>query len=249
MPKIPELLLMLKSGLHFGHRESKWHPKMEPFIFTVRNGVHIIDLERTVESLKKSLDFVTNTVAKGGTILFLGTKRQAAPIVRKYAEEAGMPYVTERWLGGTLTNFSVIQSLVKKLKKLEDQEKSDDYEKKYNKKERLDFHNEIERLEQMVGGLRDMQKQPDALFVLDIKEEKTAIREANRMNIPTVAVVDTNANPETVTFPIPANDDATKAIDMLTKLFGEAVKEGMEKRAVEGGDTKKEVESKKENEG
>ena len=227
MPDIPELLTMLKAGVHFGHRESKWHPKMAPFIFTVRNGVHIIDLEKTAEYLKKALNVVRDTVARGGIILYVGTKKQAAPVIQRYAEEAGMPYVVERWLGGTLTNFDVINGLVKKLIFLEEKEQDPDYEKKYTKKERLDFMGERERLEKMVGGLRKLDRLPDLVYIMDIKEEKTAVLETIRRGIATVAVCDTNVNPERVTYPIPANDDATKSISLITRLITEAAKEGI----------------------
>ena len=231
MSKLPELLAMLKAGVHFGHRESKWHPKMRPFIYTSRNGVHILDLEKTSEYLKRALDVVKETTAEGGVVLFVGTKRQASGIVQKVAQDAGMPYVTERWLGGTLTNFKVINSLVKKLKRLEDQEQSPDYEQKYKKRERLTFTEEKERLLTMVGGLRTLEKLPAAIFFVDIKEEKTAVKEAQRMKIPTIGIVDTNVNPENVTHPIPANDDATKAINLIVSAVGEAVKEGVAESA------------------
>lgn len=234
MTEIPELLKMLKAGVHFGHRESKWHPKMAPFIFTSRGGVHIIDLEKTVESLKSALDLLRDVVAKGGTVLFVGTKKQAAPILEKYAKEVGMPYVSVRWLGGTLTNFKVIIGLVKKLQQYEEQESADDYEKKYTKKERHDFSVDKERLETMVGGLRGLEKLPDVVYIIDVKAEKTAVREAKRKGITTVAVCDTNVDPSDISYPIPANDDATKSIEMITGLVAEAVREGIASREQKG---------------
>lgn len=225
MPEIPTLLEMLKSGMHFGHRTAKRHPKMASNIFMSRSGVHIINLEETVKLLAKSLDYVRDTASKGGVILFLGTKKQAQAIVKKYALECGMPYVTERWLGGTITNFSTIRKLFKKLKDLKAKEESGEL-KKYTKKEQINFTREIKKLETRVGGIQDLQKLPDVVYILDIKKEQTALSEVRRKKIPVVAICDTNVNPELVNYPIPANDDATKSIEMVTRLIAEAVNEG-----------------------
>ena len=225
MPQVPDLLTMLKSGVHFGHKLSKRHPKMEPFIFTSKNGFHIINIEETQTRLQEALGFIEKVVANGGTILFLGTKKQAQPIIRKYAEECGMPFVVERWLGGTFTNFAAISKLTKKYRSLKEQKARGDLEK-YTKKERLDFDREIQKLEKVVGGIAEMNRVPEAIFVCDIKKEKTAVREAIRKNVPIVALCDTNTNPDLVTYPIPSNDDAIKSIELMTQLIAAAVAAG-----------------------
>ncbi len=225
MPKIPSLEEMLSAGVHFGHRTSHWHPKMEPYIFTARGGVHIINLEETQKKLEEALKFVSDIAARGGVILFVGTKRQAQDIIKKYAEEAGMPYVNERWLGGTLTNFGVIRRLVKHYIDLKDKQDKGEL-KKYTKKERLMIGREIEDMERKVYGVRNMETKPDAVFIADIRSEKTAIKEANHLGIPVIAICDTNVNPSGVKQIIPANDDAVKSIEMMVGLVAEAIKEG-----------------------
>ena len=225
MPQVPDLLTMLKSGVHFGHKLSKRHPKMEPFIFTSKNGFHIINIEETQTRLQAALAFVEKVVLNGGTILFLGTKKQDQPIIRKYAEACGMPFVVERWLGGTFTNFAAISKLTKKYRSLKEQKARGDLEK-YTKKERLDFDREIQKLEKVVGGIAEMNRVPEAIFVCDIKKEKTAVREAIRKNVPIVALCDTNTNPDLVTYPIPSNDDAIKSIELMTQLIAAAVAAG-----------------------
>jgi len=216
---------MLKSGVHFGHKLSKRHPKMEPFIFTSKNGFHIINIEETQTRLQEALAFVEKVVANGGTLLFLGTKKQAQPIIRKYAEACGMPFVVERWLGGTFTNFAAISKLTKKYRTLKEQKARGELEK-YTKKEQLDFDREIQKLEKVVGGIAEMNRVPEAIFVCDIKKEKTAVREAIRKNVPIVALCDTNTNPDLVTYPIPSNDDAIKSIELMTQLIAAAVAAG-----------------------
>ena len=235
MTQIPELIEMLKSGVHFGHQSSKRHPKMSPYIYTVRNQVHIIDLEQTAQKLKEALDFITKTAAAGGAVLFVSSKRQAKTVIEKYAKECAMPYINSRWLGGTLTNFGNIIKLTKKLKELEKKQDSGELEK-YTKKEQLEFQREITRLKDLVGGIKEMVKVPEALFVVDIRKEKTAVKEAGKKGIPIVAMVDTNVNPEKIKYPIPANDDATKSIEMITGLVAEAVKEGQNKAGSQVGD-------------
>jgi len=225
MPQVPDLLTMLKSGVHFGHKLSKRHPKMEPFIFTSKNGFHIINIEETQTRLQEALAFVEKVVANGGTLLFLGTKKQAQPIIRKYAEACGMPFVVERWLGGTFTNFAAISKLTKKYRTLKEQKARGELEK-YTKKEQLDFDREIQKLEKVVGGIAEMSRVPEAIFVCDIKKEKTAVREAIRKNVPIVALCDTNTNPDLVTYPIPSNDDAIKSIELMTQLIASAVAAG-----------------------
>lgn len=223
--KIPTIQEMLKAGLHFGHRTSRWHPKMEPFIFTSRNGVHIINLIKTQKNLQSALEFIQELIKQDKTILFVGTKTQVKNLFTNTAKEINMPYVNERWLGGTLTNFFVIKKLVKKYKDLLERKNAGKLEK-YTKKERHDFDREIAKLEIKVGGLVNLTKIPDALFIWDIKKEKTALAEAVKKNVSVIAVCDTNVNPQGVKYIIPANDDATKGIKMILKLVAEAVKEG-----------------------
>jgi len=229
MPQIPDLLTMLQAGVHFGHRLSKRHPKMEPYIFMSKGGFHIINLEQTQIKLQLALDYVKKVVSNGGTILFLGTKKQAQPIVSKYAKECGMPYITERWLGGTITNYAEISRLIRKYVDLK-RKKSLGQLDKYTKKERLDFDKDIEKLDKMVGGVETLTKTPDAIFVIDIKNEKTAVAEARKKNIPIIALCDTNVNPENVSYSIPANDDSVKSIDLFTSLIAQAVAEGIKNR-------------------
>lgn len=229
MPQIPDLLSMLKAGAHFGHKLSKRHPKMEPYIFTAKNGFHIINIEQTQTMLAGALEFVSRVVSNGGVILFIGTKKQAQPIVKRYAQECGMPYVTERWLGGTFTNFMAISKLSRKYTTIKEQRAQGGLDK-YTKKEQLEFDREIEKLEKVVGGIEGMNRIPEAMFVVDVKREKTAVQEAIRKNVPIVAICDTNANPDLVTYPIPANDDAVKSIEMMTQLVAAAVMEGRERR-------------------
>jgi small subunit ribosomal protein S2 len=221
----PSIEQMLKAGMHFGHQTSKWHPKMEPFIFTKRNGVHIIDLVKSRKMLETALDFMQKFAAEGKTILFVGTKMQAKGIIKEAALEAGMPYVTEKWMGGTMTNFSIIKKLIKKFKDL-NQDKVSGKLVKYTKKEQLEFDREIQRLDIKVGGLVNLVKMPDAIFIWDIRKEKTAITEAVKMNIPVIAICDTNTNPTNVNYVIPSNDDATKTIKLVMNSVKEAIAEG-----------------------
>ncbi|MBT4122107.1 30S ribosomal protein S2 [bacterium] len=232
MPQIPELIEMLKNGVHFGHQVSKRHPKMMPFIFGARNQISIIDLEKTAEELKKALDFVTKIVATDGVVLFVSSKDQAKDIVKKEATNCQMPFISSRWLGGTFTNFDNIIRLTNKLKELEQQRESGELSK-YTKKEQLDFEREITRLTDLVGGIKEMTTLPDAIFLVDIKKEKTALAEAKKVGVPTVAMVDANDNPEKVNFPIPANNDAIKSIQMITELVSKAVIEGRGSKKVE----------------
>jgi small subunit ribosomal protein S2 len=231
MPQIPDLLTMLQSGVHFGHQQSKRNPKMKPFIFTAKNGVHVINLEETQVALQSALAFVTDVASKGGTILFISTKKQAQGIVRTAAERCGMPFITERWLGGTFTNFGTVNKLVQRLKELRTKKAAGELEK-YTKKEQLDFDREADKLDQVVGGLVNMMKLPDAVFIIDMRKEKTALQEAIRKNIPVVALCDTNVDPTKILYPIPANDDAVKSISLITNLVVEAIEEGKAKQAL-----------------
>ncbi len=220
-----QLIELLKAGVHFGHQRSRWHPKMKPYIFTVRNGICIIDLEQTAAKLKAAVDFVRELTAKNGTILFVGTKRQARDIIRTAAVRVGMPSVTERWVGGTFTNFTTVSKIINKLTSLKSDRDGGRLEK-YTKKERLVIQREIDRLEKVIGGIEQLKQLPQAVFVIDIKHERTVIHEAKKMRIPIVALVDTNTDPTGIAQPIPANDDATKSIQLLTDIIAEAVADG-----------------------
>ncbi len=221
----PTLLEMLRAGLHFGHRSSKWHPKMAPFIFGARGGIHIINLEKTSEQLARALDFAGETSRTGGTRLCVGTKPQAKEVIKTEATTSGMPYVTERWLGGTLTNFKVINELVRRFLDLKRQRDAGELGK-YTKFEQGKIHKQIAEMEVKVGGIQTMMRLPSAVFILDLKHEKTAFAEARHCKIPVIAICDSNVNPEGVDYPIPGNDDAVSAITMVVKLLGEAVREG-----------------------
>ncbi len=229
MVKIPTIEEMLKAGMHFGHHTSKWHPKMEPFIFTSRHGVYIIDLIKARKMLITALDFIQKFSAEGKMILLVGTKMQAKKPIKNLSKETGLPYVCEKWMGGCLTNFSVIKKLIKKYQDLLDNKSAGKLDK-YTKKERLDFDREIAKLEIKVGGLVNLTRLPDAIFIWDIKKEKTAVMEARKKNIPVIAVCDTNVDPTGINYVIPANDDASKTIKLILGLIKEAVEEGKSKR-------------------
>jgi small subunit ribosomal protein S2 len=211
---IPKLEEMMKAGMHFGHRTNRWHPKMEPFIFTKKNGVYIINLEKSQEKLREALDFMIKLRKEDKIILFVGTKKQVKGIMKDMAESIKSPYIIGKWLGGLLTNFSVIKKSIKKYQDLLNDRESGKLNK-YTKKEKLDFDREIKRLEERVGGLVGLTKLPDAIFIWDIKEEKTALVEARSKNIPIIAICDTNVDPGLVDYPIPGNDDATKTVDLI----------------------------------
>lgn len=230
MYKLPTAEEMLKAGMHFGHRTSKWHPKMAPYIFTSRNGVHIIDLSKTRKLLKKALDVLETAAEENKVILLVGTKTQVKETLKAVAIDAGVNYVCEGWMGGAITNFSVIKIAIQKYKKLVAEKESGQLEK-YTKKERISIDKEIARLEKKVGGLTNLTKSPDLIFIWDIKEESTALTEAKKKDIPVIAICDTNANPKNVDYIIPANDDATKTIKMILGLVGEAIKQGKAKAA------------------
>lgn len=228
MVKIPSVIDLAKAGIHLGHRTTKRHPKMDQYIYTVKNTIHIIDLEKTHELLDNALKFIIDSIGHGANILFVGTKPPAKDIIKKYAEKLKVPYVNERWLGGTLTNFSTISNLIRKFNKMISDKKGQEWEK-YTKKERHELSKEIKRLELMVGGIRDLDQRPDILYIIDLVKEKTAIREARRCRIPVVGIVDTNVNPELIDWPIPGNDDAVKSIELITSLVAEAIEQGRKK--------------------
>jgi len=216
---------LLETGVHFGHRTRKWNPRMKPYIFTERNGIHIIDLQQTVASLDQAYNLVRDTASAGGTLLFVGTKRQAQESIQREAERCAMPYINQRWLGGTLTNWKTIKERITELKKLEKRRDEGDFER-LTKKEGLMLTRKITRLLDRLGGIRDMNKLPDLLFVVDVRREDTAVHEANSLNIPVIALVDTNCDPSGVDYVIPANDDAIRAIKLLAAKLADAVAEG-----------------------
>jgi small subunit ribosomal protein S2 len=220
------LLDLLKSGAHFGHTTSRWNPKMKPYIFTVRNNIHILDLEKTKKALTKAAEFAKETASKGGTILFVGTKRQSKDIVKEAAIAAGMPYVNVRWLGGTFTNFRTIQKTIRKLEKLENLKATGELLTKYTKKERLLIEREIEKLKKLFEGIQNVNRIPEAVFVTDVKHDAIAVSESKLSKAKIIGVVDTNCSPEGIDFPIPANDDATKAIELICAVMAEAILEG-----------------------
>ncbi len=217
---------LLEAGAHFGHKTERWHPKMAPYIHSKRGGTHIIDLAQTVEKLDEALDFVTKTTAAGKQILLVGTKRQAQDIIKKAAQETGMPYVTERWLGGMLTNWTTIGGRVKHLQDLENRMASGELANKYNKLEVQRFQEEIGQMEHLYGGVKELNSRPGALFFIVIVSDANALREAAKLNVPVVAIVDTNADPSAVAYPIPANDDAIKTIELITGYVQNAIQTG-----------------------
>ncbi len=216
---------MLEAGVHFGHQTRRWNPKMKRFIFGERNGIYIIDLQQTLTRVETAYNFVRELSANGGTVLFVGTKKQAQDPVRSYADKCGMPYVNERWLGGMLTNFETISKRVGKMLEYERMKASGEFEVMI-KKEALLLDRELEKLQRNLGGLRDMKRRPDAIFVLDTKKEHIAVTEANKLGIPVVAVVDTNVDPDVIQFPIPGNDDAIRANALMSRVIADAIEEG-----------------------
>jgi small subunit ribosomal protein S2 len=217
---------LLETGVHFGHRTRKWNPKMKPYIFTERNGIHIIDLQQTLVALEEAYTLVRDIVASGGKVLFVGTKRQAQETIELEAKRCGMPYVNLRWLGGTLTNWRTIRSRIDELDNLERRRDAGEFEL-LTKKEALSLTRQIDKLEARLGGIRDIRTLPKVLFVVDVRQEETAIHEANLLNIPVVALVDTNCDPGNIDYIIPSNDDAIRAIKLLTSKIADAALEGV----------------------
>ena len=220
---------LLESGVHFGHRTQKWNPYMEPYIFAARNDIHIIDLQQTAQALEEAYEVVRETVAKGGSVLFVGTKRQAQDIIKQNAEKVGMPYVIGRWLGGTLTNWQTIRERIHELERLEGMRDRGEFELR-TKKEALGMTREIERLESRLGGIREMDGIPSLLFAVDVSREEIPVHEANLLKIPVVAMVDTNCNPKSIDYVIPANDDAIRGIQLIVSTIAQAVSEGINMR-------------------
>ena len=225
MPSAVQMRTLLETGVHFGHRTNKWNPKMDEFIFTQRNGIHIIDLQITLKNLNSFHDMIANLVAGGGSVLFVGTKRQAQEIVQRESERCAMPYVTYRWLGGTLTNWKTIRSRIDTLKQLEQRRDAGEFDR-LTKKEGLVLERKIAKLQLRLGGIREMTRVPDLLIAVDAEREFTAVKEANILKIPVMALVDTNANPDMVDHILPANDDAMRSIRLLIGALADAVIEG-----------------------
>jgi small subunit ribosomal protein S2 len=224
---------LLEAGTHYGHHTRRWNPKMAPYIFGVRNGIHIIDLEQTVPMLYRALEVIRNTVAAGGRILFVGTKPQASEKVKEAAKKCGQYYINHRWLGGLLTNWKTVNQSIKRMKEME--ERLEAGTAGLTKKEALDLHREYTKLELALGGIRDMGGLPDLLFVIDTNKEAISIQEARRLGIPVVAIVDSNCDPKDVTFPIPGNDDAMRAIQLYCDLVSGAILDGLQAEMTSAG--------------
>lgn len=245
MPEI-SMKLLLEAGVHFGHQTRKWNPKMKPYIFGARNGIYIIDLQNTAKLLKKAYSFFVRTVSEGGSVLFVGTKKQAQDSIVEEAERCGMFYVCNRWLGGTLTNFQTMRKSINRLKELEEMKK-DGSLSRYTKKEIMKMEKDFTKLERNLGGIKNMDEPPSALFIVDTKKEKIALNEGKRLGIPLAAIVDTNGDPEDIDFVLPGNDDAIRSIRLLTSIIADACIEGHKEReeklrAEEELETKKETE-------
>jgi small subunit ribosomal protein S2 len=213
---------LLEAGVHFGHQTRRWNPKMKKYIFTERNGIYIIDLQKTVKKVEEAFNFMREVAQNNGTILFVGTKKQAQDSVKEEAERSGMYYVNQRWLGGTLTNFQTIQKRIKRLKDIERMEEDGTFSV-LPKKEVLDLKKEQEKLEKFLGGIKEMKQVPDALFVVDPRKERIAVAEARKLNIPIIGIVDTNCDPDEIDYVIPANDDAIRAVKLLTAKMADAI--------------------------
>lgn len=232
---------LLEAGAHFGHKTSRWHPKMAQYIHSKRNGSHIIDLTQTVSEMEKALDFIADTVAQGKQVLLVATKHQAQDLVKELAESVGQPYVTERWLGGMLTNWQTISGRVKHLKDLEAKMESGELANKYSKLEVQRFQEEIDEMNVLYGGIKDLNGKPGAVFVFDVVADVNAVKEARKLDLPIVALVDTNADPAAATYPIPCNDDAVKTIKLVCEYLKQAFEAGKgraAKSAPEKGETK-----------
>src|ERR687884_1278192 len=222
---------LLDSGVHFGHQTRRWNPKMKRFIFTERNGIYIIDLQQTLGYIDQAYEFVKQTVAHGGSIMFVGTKRQAQEAIAEQATRVGMPYVNQRWLGGMLTNFSTVHQRINRLKELDEIDFENVAGSGRTKKELLEMRRERDKLEKTLGGIREMTRTPSAVWVVDTKKEHLAVEEARKLRIPIIGILDTNCDPDEVDFPIPGNDDAIRAVSLLTRVIADAVADGLMARA------------------
>jgi small subunit ribosomal protein S2 len=234
---------LLESGVHFGHQTRRWNPKMKPYIFAERNGIYIVDLQKTVKGLERAYDFLREVSKGGGSVLFVGTKRQAQETIAEEAQRCGQFYINQRWLGGLLTNFQTIARRVRYMIRLQEMEESGEFER-YPKKEVIKLRKERAKLEKYLSGIRDMKDTPDALYVVDPRREEIAVKEAHKLGIPVVAIVDTNCDPELINFPIPGNDDAIRAIKLITSLMADAIIEG--RQGIDGTLTVKEAETEEE---
>ena len=232
---------LLETGVHFGHQTRRWNPKMRPFIFGARNGIHIIDLQQTVKLFQKAHDFLVDTVAKGGNIIFVGTKRQAQEAVKKEAERCGQSFVTHRWMGGMLTNFQTIRGSIDRLKKLESGFADGTITKRYHKKELAMYGREVTKLNATLGGIKNMDGVPSAAFIIDPKREEIAVQECRKLGIPVVAVVDTNCDPDVIDYIIPGNDDAIRAIKLFVTCVADACLEGEAARKDQGAGARDEA--------
>ncbi len=229
---------LLESGVHFGHQTRRWNPKMKRFILTERNGIYIIDLQQSLAYIDSAFEYVKNTVARGGTILFVGTKRQAQEPIEEQAKRVGMPYVNQRWLGGMLTNFTTMHARLQRMKELEEINFDDVAGSGRTKKELLQMRREYDKLNRTLGGIRDMGKTPAAVWIVDTKKERLAVDEAKKLGIPVVAILDTNCDPDDVDYPIPGNDDAIRSVAVLTRVVADAVAEGLKARSgAQGAET------------
>jgi small subunit ribosomal protein S2 len=230
---------LLESGVHFGHQTRRWNPKMKRYIFTERNGIYIIDLQQSLDYIDRAYEFIKETVAHGGTILYVGTKKQAQEVIAEQAGRVGMPYVNQRWLGGMLTNFSTVFKRLQRLKELEEIDFSDVAGSGMTKRELLQMRRERDKLDRTLGGIRHMSKVPSAVWVIDTKKEHIAVAEARKLGIPVVAILDTNCDPDEVNYPIPGNDDAIRSVALLTRVVADAVADGLMSRSGAGeGDEK-----------
>ncbi|WP_299755602.1 30S ribosomal protein S2 [uncultured Pontibacter sp.] len=230
---------LLEAGVHFGHLTRKWDPKMAPYIFMEKNGIHIIDLNKTLVALDEATAAIKNIAKSGRKILFVATKKQAQEIVAEEARRLKMPYVTERWLGGMLTNFATVRKSLKKMSTIDKMMKDPEQSKALAKREKLMLSREREKLDRVLGGINDLSRLPAALFIVDVKREHIAVKEAHKLNLPVFAVCDTNSNPELVDFPIPANDDASKSVSLIVSIVGKAIEEGLSERKVDKEETER----------
>ncbi|MBV9357297.1 MAG: 30S ribosomal protein S2 [Chloroflexi bacterium] len=230
MPAPVQMKTLLEAGVHFGHQTRRWDPRMRPFIFTERNGIHIIDLQQTVRRLDEAMSFVRQQAADGKTMLFVGTKKQAQDTIAEEATRASMPYVNQRWMGGTLTNFATILTRIRRMEDLERRKEAGEFDA-LPKKEAIRLQDELDKLQRMLGGLRRNYRVPDMVFVVDPHREAIAVAEANRLKLPIVAMVDTNCNPQLIDWPIPSNDDAIRAVRLIAAKIADAIIEGREQRA------------------
>ena len=239
MAQVVSMKQLLESGVHFGHQTRRWNPKMKRYIFTERNGIYIIDLQQSLDYIDRAYEFIKETVAHGGTILYVGTKKQAQEAIAEQARRVGMPFVNQRWLGGMLTNFSTVYKRLQRLKELEEIDFGDVAASGMTKKELLQLRREHDKLDRTLGGIRDMTRVPSAIWVVDTKKEHIAVNEARKLGIPVVAILDTNCDPDEVNYPIPGNDDAIRSVALLTRVVADAVAEGLIARAgAAGGDEK-----------